>query len=94
MNIRCLKCNKEFIPSGMNTSIIGPYLKITCPHCSDVYEGKLLSFVDEQIGHRSHSHVDASKMQRLAKFIELNSSDYYRKRGLRHGKKKVRNVRN
>jgi len=30
----------------------------------------------------------------IAEFIELNSSDYYRKRGLRHGgKKKVRNVR-
>ncbi len=95
MNIHCFKCKKEFVPSGLNTGIIGPDVKIICPYCFDVYEGKLLTFVDRQMGgHKSHSHLDAAKMQQLAKFIELNSSDYYKKRGLRHGKKKVRNVRN
>jgi len=94
MNIHCFKCEKEFVPSELNTGIIGPYVKITCPYCSDVFEGKFLTFVDQQAGgHRPHSHQDAAGMQRLAQFIELNSSDYYKKRGLRHGKKKVRNVR-
>ena len=93
MVVHCFKCKKEFVPSQTNTKIYGPYVEITCPYCLDVYEGKLLSFVDIQLGgHRSHSHVDAMNMQRLAQYIELNSSDYYRKKGTRHGKKKVRNI--
>lgn len=95
MNIHCLECEKEFIPSELNTNILGPYVKITCPYCSAVYDDKLLNFVEEQIGgHTTMSLPDAIKMIRIARFIELNSSDYYRKRGLRHGKKKVRNIRN
>ena len=95
MVVHCLKCSKEFVPSQSNTKIYGPYVEITCPYCLDVYDGKLLSFVDIQTGDSvSFSSHDASKMQQLAKFIELNSSEYYRKRGFRHGKKKVRNVRN
>jgi len=93
MNVYCFKCEKKFVPSGLNTSIIGPYVKINCPFCADVYEGKLLIFVDKQLGgHNPQSHIRAADMQRLAQFIELNSSDYYKKKGMRHGKKKVRNV--
>ncbi len=93
MKIHCLKCSKEFVPSSVNTKIYGPYVEVCCPFCIYIYEGKLLNFVEAQFdGYRSHSHNDAIRMQHLAKFIELNSSDYYKKRGLRHGKKKVRNV--
>lgn len=96
MNIHCLECEKEFIPSELNTNIIGPYVKITCPYCSVIYNDKLLNFVGEQIGNfEPSSALDATRMIRIAQFVELNSSDYYRKRGLRHGgKKKVRNIRN
>jgi DNA-directed RNA polymerase subunit RPC12/RpoP len=94
MVIHCLECGKPFVPSSVNTKIYGPYVEINCPYCSDVYEGKLLNFVDLQTGRsRPLSHHDAIDMQKMAQFIELNSSDYYKKRGLRHGKKKVRNVR-
>ena len=94
MKIYCFRCSREFVPSSANTKIYGPYIEISCPLCANLYEGKFLNFVDRQVnGYRSHSHHDATKMQQLAQFIELNSSDYYKKRGLRHGKKKVRNVR-
>jgi len=93
MVVHCFKCKKEFVPSSTNTKIYGPYIEVTCPYCLDVYVGKLLNFVDIQAGdHKSQSVIGAIKMIKLAKFIELNSSEYYRKRGLRHGKKKVRNV--
>jgi DNA-directed RNA polymerase subunit RPC12/RpoP len=93
MNIHCLECGKEFIPSKFNTKIIGPYVEVNCPFCSDVFKGKLLVYVTKQIGGwRSHSTSDAAKMQALAQLIELNSSEYYEKKGMRHGKKKVRNV--
>ena len=95
MVVHCLKCKKEFVPSQSNTKIYGPYVEITCPYCLDVYNDKFLNFVDIQTGNsRIMSAHDAIKMQKLAQFIELNSSEYYRKRGFRHGKKKVRNIRN
>jgi hypothetical protein len=94
MVVNCFKCKKEFVPSQTNTKIYGPYAEITCPYCLDVYNDKLLNFVNIQSGaHRPQSVSYAIKMIRLAKFIELNSSEYYKKRGLRHGKKKVRNIR-
>ena len=93
MQIHCFKCGKEFIPSKFNTKILGPYVEVQCPFCSDVYEGKLLSYVTDLIGGwRSQSHSDAANMQALARLVELSSSEYYEKKGLRHGKKKVRNV--
>jgi len=93
MLVHCFKCKKEFVPSSTNTKIYGPYIEVTCPYCLDVYVGKLLNFVDIQAGdHKSQSVIGAIKMIKLAKFIELNSSEYYRKRGLRHGKKKVRDI--
>ena len=93
MKIHCLKCRKEFVPGPANTKILGPYVEISCPFCAYMYEGKLLNFVEAQFdGYRLHSHHDAIKLQHLAKFIELNSSDYYKKKGLRHGTKKVRNI--
>ena len=93
MVVFCLKCKKEFVPSNLNTKIIGPYVEVKCPFCPDMYEGKLLSYVTEQIGGwSSQSVTDARNMQAMAQFIELNSSDYYKKKGLRHGKKKVRDI--
>jgi hypothetical protein len=93
MKTYCFKCNKEFVPGELNTQIIGPDVEVNCPFCHDKYEGKLTSFVRDQLGgSRPLSAIDASKMQRMAKFIELNSSDYYKKKGFRHGKKNIRNV--
>ena len=96
MNIQCFNCYKFFIPGERNTKIIGPYVDITCPYCNSAYYDKLLNFVEAQLGgYNPHCHIEAIWMIRLAEFVELNSSDYYRKRGLRHGgKKKVRDVRN
>ena len=94
MTIFCLKCKKKFVPGILNTKIYGLYVEITCPYCSGVYDGKLLNFVNMQLGdHRPQSAQDAIKMIELAEFIELNSSEYYKKKGLRHGRKKIRNVR-
>lgn len=94
MKIYCFECYKGFIPSASNTKILGPYVEITCPYCLDVYNDKLLNCVDKQVGYFPiRSTAAAIKMIRIAEFIELNSSDYYRKKGLRHDKKKVRNVR-
>lgn len=95
MNIFCLKCKKKYAPQNLNTVIIGPYIKATCPFCSYVYEGKFTKFVAKQLGRepRIASIHDAARMQVLAEYIELNSSDYYKERGLRHGRKKVRDIR-
>jgi hypothetical protein len=94
MNVSCFKCGKEFVPGKVNTKIIGPYVEVHCPYCADVYEGKLLVYVTEQVGGAiQQSPACARKMQAMAQAIELNSSDYYDKKGMRHGKKKVRNVR-
>jgi len=95
MKIKCFNCNKEFTPNTYNTKIYGPYVEIDCPFCLDKYEGKLVTFVRKQIGkHSVASAVAAMKMIKMAEFIELNSSEYYKERGLRHGRKKVRNIRN
>lgn len=93
MEVVCLECNKGFQPSQFNTQIIGPDVLVQCPFCSWKWEGKLTSFVRDQLGgFRGSSAHDAMKMMEIAQFIELNSSEYYKKRGLRHGKK-VRNIR-
>lgn len=93
MNIKCFGCGKEFRPGMLNTKIYGPYIEINCPFCLYKYEGKLLSFVRKQMGkHENGSAAAARKMIRMAEFIELNSSEYYKKKGLRHGKKKVCNI--
>ncbi len=97
MKIRCPKCNRSFIPSQYNTHIIGPDVAIECPYtgCDYKYKGKMTSFVRDQIGGAlPQSAHCAVRMQTLAQGIELNSSEYYKKKGLRHGgKKKVRNLR-
>jgi hypothetical protein len=96
MEIVCLKCKKEFIPGQMNTQIIGPDVEVSCPFCHDAFKGKLTSFVREQLYGdmwKPQSAHAARRMQRMARFMELNSSDYYKNRGMRHGKKKVRNIR-
>jgi len=95
MKVSCFKCRKKFTPRTENTLIIGPDVEITCPFCYYKYRGKMTSFVRDQVGgFNTLSAHDATTMIEMAQFIELNSSDYYKKRGLRHGKKKVRNVRN
>lgn len=94
MEIKCLKCEKAYEPNQANMKIYGPYIDTECPFCHCRWEGKLLNFVDAQIGgHKSLSASSAREMQALAQYIELNASDYYKKKGLRHGKKKVRDIR-
>jgi DNA-directed RNA polymerase subunit RPC12/RpoP len=94
MEIYCLKCGKAIVPNQFNVHIIGPDVEIICPYCHCMYKGKITSFVRDQVGgHRPQSASDAARMQRMAQYIELNSSEYYKKRGLRHGRKKVRDVR-
>ena len=80
MNIKCFKCGKAYKPGLHNTKIYGPYIESTCPFCNYVYDGKFLNFIDEQIGGERKLLKTAVKMQQLAKFVELNSSDYYKKR--------------
>jgi len=94
MKIFCLECEKKFVPSQINTHIIGPDVEVVCPFCNYMFRGKFTSFLRDQMGNwRPSSAQDAAKMQRMARYIELNSSEYYKKRGLRHGKEKVRDVR-
>jgi len=95
MLVKCLDCKKKFVPEESNTGIHDPYIKVTCPFCFHVYEDKFLNFVVKQNnGFTPHSISDASRMIKMAQFVELNSSDYYKKRGLRHGgKKKIRDLR-
>jgi hypothetical protein len=94
MKIHCLKCKKEFIPNEFSVRIVGPNVEVTCPFCSYFYDGKFTSFLRDLLGgYDAQSSKDARLMQRLGRYIELNSSEYYKKRGLRHGgKKKVRDV--
>ncbi len=80
MDIQCFKCGKGYKPGLHNTKIYGPYIESTCPFCEYVYDGKFLNFVDEQVGGERKLLKTAVKMQHLAKFIELNSSEYYKKR--------------
>ena len=92
MEIHCLDCERSIKPSLSNTRIIGPDVEFTCPFCSYKYKGKFTSFLRDQInGWRPQSPEDARLMQAMARYIELNSSEYYKEKGLRHGK--VRNVR-
>ena len=94
MKIFCLKCVKEFVPGPFNTQIIGPDVQVNCPFCDYQFKGKMTSFVRDQLStKRPQSAADAREMIAKAKYMELNSSEYYKKRGLRHGKKKVRNIR-
>lgn len=95
MNLKCFKCKEYFIPSMNTVKIIGPDVEITCPFCYDTYFGKLNKYVDKQLGkHLPLSPIYAAAMIALAEYIELNSSDYYKEKGLRHGrKKKIRDLR-
>lgn len=93
MNMRCFKCNKEFKADQANTHIIGPDIEVICPFCSDKYKGKFIRYVEKLCGgYKPLSPNLAIRMQKAAQYIELNVSEYYAERGLRHGKKKVRNV--
>lgn len=93
MNLRCFKCERYFKPMLSNVKIIGPDLEVICPFCFDKYEGKINCYVGVQVGkHVALSPIYARKMIDLAEYIELNTSEYYKEKGMRHGKKKVRNV--
>ena len=92
MKIHCFKCGKKITPSISNVNIIGPDILFKCPFCNYRYEGKFTSFLRDQLGGYESQSVSAARhLQALAQFVELNSSDYYEKRGLRHGK--IRNIR-
>ena len=95
MGIKCFKCNEYFVAGVNNVKIIGPDVEASCPFCYDVYTGKLNKFSCAQAGTFMPSSPNyAAAAQRMAQYIELNSSDYYKERGLRHGgKKKVRDLR-
>jgi hypothetical protein len=80
MEIRCFKCEKAYKPGLHNTKIYGPYIRTECPFCNYVYHDKFLNFIEEQIGGERKMLITAVKMQQLAKFVELNSSDYYKKK--------------
>lgn len=93
MKVHCFGCGRNFPVSAANIKIYGPYVEVNCPYCAHIYEDKFLNFVDKQVGgHSAQSPRDAARMIALAQFVELNCSDYYKEKGLRHGKKKVRNV--
>jgi len=89
MKIKCFGCEKSYIPNQSNTKIYGPYMETNCPFCMYKWEGKMLNFVEEQVGGRiTMSAHCAIEMQVIAQYIELNSSDYYKKRKRKHGKKR------
>lgn len=95
MSIQCFKCKEYFGPSLSSVKIIGPDVEVECPFCHDVYFGKLNKYACQQNGtHMPLSHTYAIEAIKTAQFVELNSSEYYKERGLRHGgKKKVRDLR-
>lgn len=89
MKISCLKCEEGYKPNPRNTKIYGVYIETTCPFCASVWEGKFLNFVEKQIGGLSDKPIsDAARMQQLARFVEFNSSEYYKKKN--RGKKRGR----
>lgn len=96
MGIQCFKCMEYFAPSMSSVKIIGPDVEVTCPFCHTTTLDKLNKFACKQVGqHVPQSPEYARKAIKIAQLIELNSSDYYKKRGLRHGgTKKVRDLRN
>ena len=82
MTAKCFKCGKKYVPGQSNTKIYGPYMETTCPYCLHKWEGKILNYSEEQVttyDHRLSTIQDAMKMQRFARFVELNSSDYYKR---------------
>ena len=95
MGIKCFKCHKEFAANLSNVKIVGPDVEASCPFCNHTYVGKLNKFACKQIGtFMSASPTYAARSIMMAQHVELNSSDYYKEKGLRHGgKKKVRNLR-
>jgi hypothetical protein len=95
MGIKCFNCGKSFVSNSISVKIIGPEVEVCCPYCSDVCIEKLNKFVCRQHGmYMPLSPIYASKAIETAQYIELNSSDYYKEKGLRHGgKKEIRNLR-
>ena len=90
MEIKCFECKKGYKPNQGNTKIYGPYMKTMCPYCLYTWEGKFLNFTQEQLATyegKSLAIVNAIRMQKFAQFVELSSSDYY-KRGKRKNAKK------
>jgi len=87
MEICCLECHKNYNPGLGNVKILGVYIETVCPFCGYTYEGKFLNFVAKQTNDGNMFSAGA-KMQQMARYIELNSSEYYNKDKKR--KKRVR----
>lgn len=83
MTAKCFKCGKKYVPGQSNTKIYGPYMETNCPYCLYKWEGKLLNYSEEQVSkdeYRLSTIKDAVEMQRFARFVELNSSEYYKRK--------------
>ena len=79
MEICCFECNKNYQPGLGNVKILGVYIETVCPFCGYTYEGKFLNFVEKQSNYDGNMLKAAAKMQQIAKYVELNSSEYYNK---------------
>ena len=78
MKIRCFECGSNYQPGLGNVKIIGVYIETVCPFCGYIYEGKFLDFVGKQVNDSNILRTGA-KMQQIARYVELNSSEYYNK---------------
>ncbi len=79
MEICCFECQKNYQPGLGNVKILGVYIETECPFCGYIYEGKFLNFVNRLSNYDGNMLRQAAKMQQIAKYIELNSSEYYNK---------------
>jgi len=79
MKIRCFECNESYQPGLGNVKILGVFIETECPFCGYIYEGKFLNFVDRQSNYDGNMLKGAAKMQQIAQYVELNSSEYYNK---------------
>ena len=79
MEIYCLECRKKYQPGLGNVKILGVYIETVCPFCGYIYEGKFLNFVEKQSNYGGNMLKVAAKMQQIARYVELNSSEYYNK---------------
>jgi hypothetical protein len=79
MKISCFECNESYQPGLGNVKILGVFIETECPFCGYVYEGKFLNFVEKQSGYSDGMLKAGAKMQQIAQYVELNSSEYYNK---------------
>jgi hypothetical protein len=48
IRVKCLSCKRLYLLDDLNTKISGPYLITECPHCSQIYDDKFLTFLIRQ----------------------------------------------